>query len=178
VCLSESSRAAARARDRPVAANIEAADNRTPPQPPTPRPPLPPPPSPHDPKRYTCQGMGSAPPHAGLAGSFSTTSWKGTRRVQLVRRDGRDVSTLYGGGEPGRRLAGAPGRTAGSCAARPPAHARGRRAGGAQLRRAAGAQGGQGRRGAEEQGGLRGKVCSNGLDPSACGIYKRCDSYL
>ena len=48
-------------------------------------------------------------PHANLGGQTCPVSTeRGTRRVQLVRRDGRDVSTLYGregGGGGGGGLA-------------------------------------------------------------------------
>jgi hypothetical protein len=59
----------------------------------------------------TCQGSGGlqratrrthpATTYRRSPRPYRPRTWKGTRRVQLVRRDGRDVSTLYGreGGE-------------------------------------------------------------------------------
>ena len=46
------------------------------------------------------------PPHGGLGGA-PAPSETFTRRVQLVRRDGRDVSTMYG-----RELGGGGGKMA------------------------------------------------------------------
>jgi hypothetical protein len=77
-------------------------------------------------------------PSSGSRQNTSTACGKGTRRVQLVRRDGRDVSTLYGreggGGGCGGGWGGGGGGAGGHRAAQP---ARARRPrGGREERRA------------------------------------------